>query len=208
MSPNQTNRKIFDYVELAVVVDLPEGVANQLSEAVTALSRTVGGSSNQVFWVPPRLAHVALAYTGEVREDLVPLVSEAVQSALTDVAPFRMRARGLVQVTEGEGAEPELVALWVAIEGAQPAVAVGEALKKTLGELDVHHDVLECKPHIPLALLDGFRVSREFAAAYSEWESRDFGEVPVQSVLLKKTNPLGADPRHPFEVLAHFRLKS
>lgn len=210
MSESKTEEKLFNYHELAVAVDLPTSLTNELQGAIDALSRVANPLHMQIFWIPARLSHLAVLYTVQVREDLISLVVDALRAPVGDRSSFRLPTAGLIlapePVAEGESLPPQ--AIWLKIGATEELVSLRQALKEALQGVDVDADGLEFAPHVPLALIDSFRDTREFTSVFADWKDRDYGELPVQALLLKKTLPVEGNTEHPFEVIANLTLRS
>lgn len=207
MSSNSAETGVLKYEDVVVAVDLSTAVAGELGKASTALRRTVNPLQMQVFWVPPTAVHVSLLYTARVREDLLPLVVDAVRLVAREAAPFSIRVKGL-KLREEAGAQGEAVvkAIWANVtDGAEQLAALREKLKTSLAELDVETDAVTFLPHVPLGLLDQYRAAREFGSSFVEWQEKDFGSVPVNGLQVKRATPVSGGEK-PFGVLADVPL--
>lgn len=208
MSTDKPQADIFSYDEFVVSVDLSTDVCNQLQQAAAALKKTTNPLHMQVFWVPPNLAHISLLYTVRVREDLQAGVVDALRMAVEEVEPFKVRIRGLAlhEETDGEGGQ-RVKALWARVVEGEGLADLRTGMRASLADLNVQLDELDYTPHVPIALVDQFRNTREFNSAFVEWQDQDFGEVPVRAVLVKKANPREGTVSQPFSVVANLSFK-
>ena len=203
----KTVEPVFSYEELMVNVDLPTVLVQEMSAASGALQRATNPLQMDMFWIKPTLAHVTLLYTARVREDLIPLVQEAVAEVCALTEPFTVRAKGVKMHEESRPNDESVVrGVWVLLEPADPLKELRSRLQKSLETLDIDVDYLEFVPHIPLALTENFKNTREFQTVVNDWQERDFGEVPVRALLLKKTVPNQSNVEMPFSVVANIRL--
>lgn len=138
--------------------------------------------------------HLTLAFLGDVPEDRVSAVVEALRTALAPLRPFTAVARGVGAFPSP--ARPRVV--WAGVrEGAEELGEVARRVRAALDAITVPYDAKPFVPHVTL-----FRVrspaSRRFA---EELLSRPFpeplGERRVESVDLKgsELGPGGATHR-------------
>ena len=208
MTAKSAKTKLFQYEELVLCVDLPTSVSNEVTKAGGALMKSVSPAHMQIFWIPADIAHVAVLHTGRVREDLVGQVKEIWQMVLQETSPFTMKAAGSQLYQEGEGEEAIVRAIWISLLEVEPLLELREKLISALADLDVNVVTEAYEPHIPLALVEDFRNSREFNSAFVEWQEHDFGEIPVTAMLVKQVNVADASTERPFQVLGNLPLGS
>ncbi len=201
---DKTLQPVFTYEELMVNIDLPTAVAQEVGAASAALQRATNPLQMDMFWVKPALAHITLLYTARVREDLFGVVRDKVAEVCAQTEPFSIRAKGLKLHEESRPNDESVVrGVWILLEPGEPLRELRVLLQKALAEMDIDVDYLEFVPHIPLALTDNFKSTREFLSVVNDWSERDFGEVSVRSLLLKKTIPNPSNVEMPFSVIAN-----
>lgn len=199
---------LLSYEELVVAVDLPASVCKELTNAALALRKVTNPLHLQVFWVPANVAHIAVLNTGRVRVDLQNVVSDAMREAVAGFGDFKVNLKGLVlRKEEGDGEDAPVKALWVGVQPVEQLTELRARLSRSLSELDIDVDVSPYRPHVVLALMDQFRNTREFSSAFVEWQDKDFGEVPVHSLLVKSVTPRKGTTDRPFSVLANLPLR-
>ncbi len=208
MSNDKAKTDILSYDEFVVSVDLSTGVSNQLQQAAAALKKTTNPLHMQVFWVPANFAHISLLYTVRIREDLQAGIIEALRGAVADVEPFKVNVRGLSlhEQEDGEGGQ-RVKAIWARVTEADGLLDLRARMRAALADMNVQLDDLEFTPHVAVALVDQFRNTREFNSAFVEWQDQEFGEISVQSLLVKKSNPKAGTVSQPFSVAANLSLK-
>ncbi len=74
-----------------IAVEIDEGLRTAAAQVVEEL-RTAGA---EIGWVAPRNMHLTLKFLGDVAEDRVPAVCDAVANALIEVGPFELELRGV-----------------------------------------------------------------------------------------------------------------
>jgi len=189
-------------------VELSTPVCSELTRAGAAIKKTTNPLHMQMFWIPPNIAHVSVLHTGRVREDMVALVAEALEKVVSETEPFALKVLGLRLYEEGEeGREKRLRAIWAGIEDSQPLLELRGRLVESLADFELQVDPDPYEPHVPLALVDQFRNTREFNSAFVEWQDRAFGEVRVEALLFKKANPTEGTTDEPFSTVNTLCLK-
>lgn len=200
----KTAEPVFTYEELMVNIDLPTAVAQEVGLASAALQRATNPLQMDMFWVKPTQAHVTLLYTARVREDLFGVVKDKVAEVCSSTDVFAFRAKGLKLHEESRPNDESVVrGVWILLEPAESLRELRIRLQKALSEMDIDVDYLDFVPHIPLALTDNFKPTREFMTVVNDWADRDFGEISVRALLLKKTIPNPSNVEMPFTVIAN-----
>jgi 2'-5' RNA ligase len=202
--------KLFEYEEVVLTIEVPTTVCGGLAEVASALKRVANPQQMQLFWVPATVTHIAVLHTGRVREDLVSVLIDAWRPVLAAAEPFSLTARGLKLYEEGESRpEGESVrAIWARLDISEPLDELRDKLVGALADLDVDVDTEAFEPHIPIALADSFRNSREFSSIYVEQQETEFGEIPVSSMSVKVANPVEGTIDSPFTLKSSLPLGS
>lgn len=132
-----------DTVRTFVAVETNEVVRRQARELIEAL-RAAGAD---VKWVEPQNMHLTIKFLDEVPLREIPRVSEAVQQAVADAAPFEMEIRGA-------GAFPHPgrpQTLWLgAGSGAERLVALHAEMEKRLAKLGFRKESRPFAPHLTI----------------------------------------------------------
>ncbi|GKZ15136.1 RNA 2',3'-cyclic phosphodiesterase [Haladaptatus sp. T7] len=133
-------------MRLFVSIDLPDDLAESV-DGVQDRFRDADGLS----FTDPRQAHVTLSFLGEVDDDRVPVVEDALESAVDDdidFGPFEAEVCGL-------GVFPSLEyirVVWVGVgDGAEEMVLLNDAVESRLYDLGFAPDDDEFVPHITIA---------------------------------------------------------
>ena len=141
-------------VRTFIAIELPEEVREYLSRCQERLK----GAGVNVKWTRPEQIHLTLAFLGNVADDELDALSEAVREAASVFGPLRLRATGTGQFPPG--GRPRV--LWVGVraeagdlEGLQQAVAGAAAPFAEKQEHRAYH------PHLTLGRVrQGRRGSR------------------------------------------------
>jgi 2'-5' RNA ligase len=165
---------------LFVSVDLPDDLAAD----VAAVQELIADASGLTL-TDPEQAHVTLKFLGDVSEDRVSAVEDAVAAAVGDagVAPFDARFEGL-------GVFPSLEyisVVWLGVtEGTDALAALHEAIEERTVDLGFDPEDHEFTPHITLARMDHAGGKEQVQRAVRE---RDpvVGETTVEDVRLTES---------------------
>ncbi len=125
---------------LFVAVNLPEAERSGIHRAVSPLR----ASDLPVRWVPANNLHVTLAFLGDVEEERIGRISEALLRVGREHAPFTLDLRGL-------GAFPNLRrprVLWIGAEGGPALRAVQRGVAAALKPLGFAPDDRVFHPHV------------------------------------------------------------
>ncbi len=121
-------------MRLFVAVPAAEALCHDVAAArrvIESHMSRVRGEAPRVVWVQPQSLHVTLRFIGDVADDRVPAIVEAVQEPFA-IAPFTLSWRGL-------GAFPSVRrprAIWIGVgEGATGLGQLESALAERLGGL-------------------------------------------------------------------------
>jgi len=193
-------QELLPYEELVVAVELPAAVAVRLSQAAGALRKAANPVQMQLFWIPPTAAHISLLYTPRIRADLVPTALDLMKSAVAGTQPLTIKVHGLElhqRSEEGHSAD-EVDAIWARVSGGDVLADLQARLTEVIAEIDTGFLPDRVKLHVPLALADDFRNTREFASAFVEWQDHEFGDVAVKELHVLRTNPRQGDKDRPF----------
>ncbi len=131
--------------------------------------------------VAPENLHVTLKFLGEIREDQVHEVTQAMDRALKGFTSFEARLRGL-------GAFPGMGyirVIWVGIVNEE-LVKMQRALDAELAKLGFPREK-KFHPHLTLARVKSRRGLDRVRGYLAEHADKDYGEALVDRVELKKS---------------------
>ncbi|WP_368409317.1 RNA 2',3'-cyclic phosphodiesterase [Halomarina litorea] len=144
--------------------------------------------------VDPEGAHVTLKFLGDIEEDRVPAVEEALAAAVgdADVGPFDLRLTGY-------GAFPStdyISVVWVgADEGSAELTRLQAAVEDRLVALGFDSEDHEFTPHVTIARMDDAREKTHVKRVVAE-ETPDAGTMRVESVALTESTLTRAGPEY------------
>ncbi|MDO9537608.1 MAG: RNA 2',3'-cyclic phosphodiesterase [Thermoplasmata archaeon] len=127
--------------------------------------------------------HITLKFLGDTDEALIPAIEDVLKSSICGIKPFTMRMKGT-------GAFPNLgriSVVWAGVEGFESLGIIARRIDDGLKPLGYQPEKRKFSPHITIARVrDGRNVS-ELAEIIHDWETEDFGDVPVNRIILKKS---------------------
>ena len=149
--------------------------------------------------VTPENMHLTLRFLGEIDEDILHEVTDAMN--LVDFQSFNIRFKGV-------GAFPSLNRInvvWVGIrEGDEELAKIAERLEPKLRAIGIPSDKKGFSPHLTVARVRTGRNKDRIAELISELNEKDFGSMRAESITLKKSvlTPSGPIYSTIFEVKA------
>jgi 2'-5' RNA ligase len=142
--------------------------------------------------VEPENIHITLKFLGDTDEGLVDRIESAMVDCSDGIAPFEISLENI-------GAFPNLNymrVVWVGIEGAEPLVQMASCLNSAMKELKFKSDKKGFKPHLTVARVRSPRNKDELKRTIEAHSEDDFGTIPVERLVLKKSVLSPAGPTY------------
>lgn len=174
---------------LFVSVDLPD----ELGHDVAAVQERFADASGLNF-TDPEQAHVTLKFLGDVDEDRVGAVADAVDEAVADadVEPFTARYEGLGVFPSME----YISVLWLGVaEGGDELTRLHEAIEKRTIAMGFDPEDHEFTPHVTLARMDHAGGKDLVQRGVREW-TPTVGEATVEDVQLTESELTSDGPAY------------
>ncbi|BAK54421.1 2'-5' RNA ligase [Sulfurisphaera tokodaii str. 7] len=164
-------------IRLFTAVDIPQ--FPKVLEFMEAVKRT----GADVKLVEPYNIHITLVFIGEIQENKLDLVKEAV--ARIDFQSFKIKLKGA-------GAFPNLSrprVVWIGIEGGlqQLRTIRGNLLKELLARGIRPEDEKEFTPHLTIGRVKGPSNMMNLVNVINEYQNIEFGEIIVNKIILFKS---------------------
>ena len=151
-------------------------VAQGICEAQARLDKQLKG----IRWVKHESLHLTLKFLGEIAEERVQAVGDALAQAARDRARFTFTCRGL-------GVFPDIRrarVLWVGLEGKW-LVPLATAIDDQLAAVGFTRETREFKPHLTVGRWREFDGRTNLLRRQLEqWKDHDFGASPANEVIL------------------------
>ena len=132
-------------------------------------------------WVNPQQLHLTLKFLGDVSEQRIPEITQAMQSAVQDQAPFTLSARGL-------GCFPSLSrprVFWMGLEDVSNSlVTLQQRLDTALATYGFPCDSIPFHPHLTLARIRKPTRCPQFQELLQIYREQYFGAMLVDRLHL------------------------
>ena len=146
-------------------------------------SKSVKGTDAPVKMVNLKNTHITLKFLGDIDESIVPGIEEVMKEAVSGIEPFTMKLKGA-------GAFPNLNRInvvWAGMENADALCEIANKINANLVPLGFEVERRKFSPHVTVARVRGDRNREILAFTIEQFQDIEFGEVPVNSIVLKKS---------------------
>jgi 2'-5' RNA ligase len=176
-------------VRAFVAILLNEEVRARVADEIARL-RPLGRS---VRWVPSENLHLTLRFLGERTPEELELVRDGLAEAVQGVTPFTLGFHGL-------GAFPGLArprVFWVgAATGANDATKLHARLEAALARRTIPPEERPFSPHLTIGRARMPSGLAELQQAIGREAQKSFGDLPVRSISLMRSDLAPAGPRY------------
>lgn len=185
-------------VRAFVGIDIDEAVRQKL----VAVQEQLQATGAQLKLVEPPNIHVTMKFLGEVPEDKVSAIAEALKRAAAGTGKFDIRVRGI-------GVFPNLRyirVVWAGVaEGRDEVIGLHQKIDRELQPLGFRPD-RDFVPHLTIARIKTAKQKERLAAFIKEMTDSEFGVTGAQAVELKQST---LTPKGPiYSTLARIELSS
>jgi 2'-5' RNA ligase len=163
-----------------VALELSDEVREQLAELLKRLRQT----NAAVKWVEPENLHLTLKFLGEVPEEQIEAIVEALRAIAQATAPFPFTVKGV-------GGFPDLRrprVLWVGVEPTPPLMRLQQIVEQAMERLGFPPEERAYHPHITLGRVKAMAGLEKVRAVLSEYASVTFGSVPAKHLTLFRSD--------------------
>jgi len=163
-----------------VALELSDEVRERLTELLKRLRQT----NAAVKWVEPENLHLTLKFLGEVQEEQIEAVVEALKIVAQVTEPFPFTVRGV-------GGFPDLRrprVLWVGVEPTPPLMRLQQIVEQAMEQLGFPPEERDFHPHITLGRVKAVAGLEKVRAILSEYIGVTFGSVPVKHMTLFRSD--------------------
>jgi 2'-5' RNA ligase len=158
-----------------VAIEIDSQLVRQISAVVADLKPLIDG----IRWVSQNNFHLTLKFLGNIEENKIELIAEALELALRPFPRFTINAKGL-------GVFPDLRrprVLWIGLEGKKLLDLVSK-IETVLNPLGFSPEKREFHPHLTVGRWRQFdRASTKLAGVLEKWQRYEFGESTVAEVI-------------------------
>jgi len=179
-----------------IAIDIDEAVRQKLVTAQQQLAATGG----ELKLVEPENIHVTMKFLGDVPDDKIGAVADALRVAVGGAQPFDIAVRGI-------GVFPNLRymrVIWAdVVDGQDAVIAIQRNIDRELQKLGFPPE-RDFVPHLTLARVKTAKRKEQLAASIKEMGNMEFGITRAQAVELKQSTLTSKGPV--YSTLAHIEL--
>jgi RNA 2',3'-cyclic 3'-phosphodiesterase len=150
----------------------------EIREQLTAAQDVLRGCRARLTFVDPALIHITVKFLGEVPEQKIPAVMDALRTIR--VAPFLVTAR---KVTLNNPSRPHTV--WCTIDDAGGSGQIFQSAEEALVPLGFARETRRFTPHATVARVKSPDPS--LFAAISQLDNKEYGSCTISGLKLKKS---------------------
>lgn len=184
-------------VRAFIAIDIDEAIRQKLVAAQEQLEATGAGLK----LVEPPNIHVTMKFLGEIPEDKIPTVAEALARGAAGTGQFDIKVKGI-------GVFPDLRyirVIWAGVaEGRNEVINLQQKIDRELGPLGFRPE-RDFTPHLTIARVKTAKRKEQLAAFVREMADVEFGVTRAQAVELKQST---LTPKGPiYSTLARIEFK-
>jgi 2'-5' RNA ligase len=182
-----------------VAIELPDRVRSRLTEIQEKLKEAAG----DVRWARPEGIHLTLKFLGNIQEDDIPKISEALAPVASQASPFQCTVGSL-------GAFPNLKnprVIWAGVDDPSGQLeSLQRAVEARLEGLGFRSEKKVFKPHLTLGRVKSARGKKDLTARVEACRNETMGPIEVNEIILFRSDlkPTGAV----YSNLKSFKLRS
>lgn len=158
-----------------IAIEIDPQLVREISTAVTDLKPRIAG----IRWVSQTNFHLTLKFLGDIEENKIEPIAQALELALRPFPRFTINAKGL-------GVFPDLRrprVLWIGLEGKK-LLELASKVETALDPLGFLPEKRGFQPHLTIGRWRQFdRSSSKFADELEKWQGHEFGESTVAKVI-------------------------
>ncbi len=165
-----------------IALEIPAENRQQLQQIQIQLK----GLLPQVKLTNPEKLHLTIAFIGEQPDQIKPLLINAITESVKDIKPFEVTPSYLDGFPNIH--EPHII--WVGVKGdIDKLVILRERIKDNLASLNLGVDHRRFEPHIAIAKVQNFHLTRDLEASFQQMMLQKFDPIQVSFVKLFESIP-------------------
>ncbi len=183
-----------------IAIDLDEAIKRQLAKLQEEMQKKADIKTGDVKWVKPDLIHLTLKFLGEVRDESVIEICQAVGDVAGRYTRFVLDV-GDVGYFGGASAK----VLWVGVgRNSDELVGLQSDIDENLAKAGWRKEMRRFTGHLTLCRIRNPRAGRILAAMSKEYEKLEIGSMEVESVCVYQSELTPTGPI--YTVLSRSRL--
>ena len=150
---------------------------------ILEFKKAIEGTGADVKLVEPENIHITLKFLGDVAENLVDSLDNAIKEAVRGIKPYPL----LLRKTGVFPNQQYLKVIWIGIEDGQTTGIIAKKLDEELSKLGFPREAKQFTPHLTIGRVKTARQKQQLLQVIERYRDTLFGEYTVTSVLLKKS---------------------
>lgn len=161
-----------------IAADIDDDVREALAEAQTSIRQSLDCESKDLKWVKPKLIHVTMKFLGDVPDNDVVGVCQAVEQAAQQHAPFDLSVEQL-----GHFGGRSARTLWAGTgEGSEPLGALHQDLEQALYDIGWPPEARRFSAHLTLCRVKNPGTGFDLVPAYQPRKDEVFGDTRIDTL--------------------------
>lgn len=152
-------------------------------DEILKFEQDIRNSGAVVKLVEPENIHITLKFLGNTDEELVEEIVEIMRECSSGIKPFKLKLKGA-------GVFPNLnyiKILWIGLQNYETLEIIAKNLDAKLNRLGFKSESRAFRPHVTVGRVKSRKNKSALKDLILNNKDRDFGELNVNSVLLKKS---------------------
>jgi 2'-5' RNA ligase len=182
-----------------IAVDIDDKIRNELGNLQKQLQAQGLFRKADVKWVEPEMTHLTLKFLGEVKDEKIIDVCQAVQEVAARRESFSFNVK-----TVGCFGRPARV-VWVGIEKNESLSGLQEDIEEAIAIAGWPPETRQFSPHLTLCRVKNSGAGRKLAELIKDYSNLELGSVWVDSVRVYRSDLSPAGPE--YSVLSESKLR-
>lgn len=169
-------------VRAFIAIEIPEEIKKELASIRDELKKNLGKVSN-ISWAKPETTHLTLKFLGDVPEEKIKTIEEALRLSAAGIKAFNISITGI-------GCFPNLEnprVLWAGTQESAEIKNLHAAIEDSLHAVGFEKEEKPFKPHLTLARIKNQAEGRKISKAIKELKTDIKADFTADSVILFKS---------------------
>ena len=171
-----------------IAIDIDENIRTQIGHLQRELRQKTGLTKPDVKWVDPSLIHLTLKFLGEVRDQEIAGVCQAVEGVVGRYKSFSVDVKSL-----GSFGSTARV-LWIGIDRSDVLLTLQKDLDEQLSQAGWPSDKKAFSGHLTLCRIKRPQAGKILQGITKDYNELDFGSLQVDSICVYKSELTSSGP--------------